>query len=220
MDETAAEALVPWRAPEFVSPEEFEALLDALVAQSVSLSRREAHLARLAGEWDALLREWHEESVFVVTNARGRFRDTAAAGGWRGVKARGGGRGLIAKEGAEIEAAWQAGDAAWEPKPGMTVGAFRKRRVDAGKKSMAHARAAKRLANERGALLAAADVLYGLCVYWYEVAGATFDAGTPAGALLRTIPTNYDLKEAEPPRPEPPALRARVVEAETAQDAA
>ena len=196
-----AEGDEPWQAEGVVSPEEFEALLKALVAQEKMLLQRESALAVCAREWDGILRQWHAESVSVVKIGRACFRRTVKAAAWRGLKARGGGRARTAKEGAAIEAAWESSGRLWEPKPGLNFAGFQKRRTDAEAAAKAHALTANAAAIERGMLLKQADALYDWCVKWYVVATACFKAETAQGKLIRTVPTNYDLKlDVQPPK--------------------
>jgi hypothetical protein len=154
-------------------------------------------LAARAGEWEGVLREWHQEAVTAVDLGRAIFRGTAKAPAWRGLKARGGGRARIVREGTAIEAAWATSDPAWTPQRGLTLAGFQQRRLDAEAKANAHAVAAITLAIERGLLVKQADALYDLCVKWYVLATAVFPAATAEGKLIRTVPTNYDLN---PPR--------------------
>ena len=188
-----------WRAMDFVSPEEFGKLLRALMAQAKVVSRRESEVEACADEWDDALRVWHKESVGVVRMARVAFAGTARAAVWRGLKARGGGRARVAKEGTALERAWESVDPAWMPMNKMLFAEFQKRRTDAESAAKAHALAVNAVAIERGILLTQADALYELCVNWYVQASATFAAQTPEGRLIRTVPTNYDLKTTAEP---------------------
>ena len=101
-------------------------------------------------------------------------------------------RARITKEGTDIENAWKETSQAWVPAPGITFAAFQARRTIAEAKGLAHGQADKAAANERGLLITQANTLYELCVGWYEVATATFAADTVRGALIRTIPVNYN----------------------------
>jgi hypothetical protein len=81
----------------------------------------------------------------------------------------------------------------------VTLASFRARRVAAESLGSAHADAANAVLAERSALAMDADALYDLCVQWYVIAAACFKATTPEGRLIRTVPTNYDVKTAKQP---------------------
>ena len=185
-----------WTAPNFISPQNFKGQLDEIQPQENKLSLREAQLAVAAGEWDSLLEAWHDEAVTVLALARPLFRDTAKAPAWRAIRAGKSSRETVAATGRYIIAAWQASNAAWVPKPALTLAAFTARQTAATAKAAAHSAAETLVDVERGILHDQANNIYDLSVQWYELATGYFAPGTLAGSLIRTIPTAYNPNEA------------------------
>ncbi len=190
--ENLVNGIPSWMAPGFVSPGNVLNMIQALTTQENLLSLKEAQLAIAAGEWDSILNPWHDESVTALRVGRVSFGKTPKAPSWSRLKASGQSRDRITKEGTDIESAWQESNPAWVPAPGITFAAFQARRTTAEVKGRAWSLADKAASNERGMLITQANALYELCVGWYEVATATFAADTVRGALIRTIPVNYN----------------------------
>ena len=193
---TLATGTPPWQAANFISPENLLNLLNDLTTQENLLSLKDAALAVSAGEWDNILNPWHEESVAVLKLGRVIFASTPKAPAWRSLSANGQSRAVITKEGTDIESAWQSSNPAWVPKQGLTFANFQARRTTADTKARLWALADKAVDEERGVMIDMANHIYDLCVDWYTQATATFDKNTPEGALIRTIPVNYDPNEA------------------------
>lgn len=193
---TLANGSPSWQAANSISPENLLNLLNDLTTQENLLSLKEAALAVAAGEWDNILNPWHEESVAVLKLGRVIFASTPKAPAWRSLSANGQSRAVITSEGTDIESAWQSSNPAWVPKQGLTFANFQARRTTADTKARLWALADKAVDEERGVLIDMANHIYDLCVDWYTQATATFDKDSPEGALIRTIPVNYDPNEA------------------------
>ena len=194
--QTLANGTPSWQAANCISPENFLGNLQALTVQENLLSLKEAALDVAAGEWDNILNPWHDESVAVLRLGRVIFAKTPKAPAWRSLSADGGGRDRITKEGTDIESAWQSSNPAWVPKQGLTLASFQARRTTAEAKGWLWSLAGKAVDEERGVMIDLANNIYDLCVDWYAQATATFDKDTIQGALIRTIPVNYDPNEA------------------------
>lgn len=190
--ETLANDTIPWTAPGIVSPLNYLNEIQATLAQENLLTLKEAALAAAAGAWDAILDPWHKESVTALKLGRVVYAGTPKAPAWRPLKANGGGRQIITREGTEIESAWQTSNPAWVPKPGLTLASFQARRTTAETKARLYYTAEGEASNERGMLIDMANGIYETAVKWYELATATFPEDTVQGALIRTIPTNYN----------------------------
>lgn len=193
---TLANGTPSWTAPGISSPGNVLNMIEALTTQENVLSLKEAQLAVAAGEWDNILNPWHDESVTVLRIGRVYFGQTPKAPSWSRLKATGQSRERITREGTDIESAWKESNQAWLPAPGITFATFQARRTTAEAKGLLHSQAEKAASNERGLLITQANSLYDLCVAWYEIATATFAADTVQGALIRTIPVNYNPSEA------------------------
>ena len=182
----------PWMAPGIVSTGNFLNMIQGLTTQENFLSLKEAELAVAAGEWDSILDPWHDESVTVLKFGRLHWARTPKAPAWRPLSANGGGRDRVTKEGTDIESAWKSSSEAWVPKAGMTFTNFVARRTTADAKGRLYSLADKAVDEERGMLIVQANAIYDICVEWYALATANFGADTPQGALIRTIPVNYN----------------------------
>lgn len=185
---------IDWTAPDFMSPQDFKALVDQILSLENILALRESALAVAAGGWDGVLQPWREEAITVLALARPKFRGTPSAPAWRGVTTKARSRDGILKTGQNIIAAWKASDAAWVPKPGLTLAAFEARQTAALAKAEAYNNMDKQVSIERGALHDLLDRVYDLSVLWYELATGYWPEDSVAGDLIRTIPTTYNPK--------------------------
>ena len=184
-----------WQASDFISPNNFDGLVEGVSAQEGVLGMKEAAQATAAGNLDGTLATLHDESVLTLKVGRTKFSATTKAPAWRTLSANGGGRDRIYSEGKKIAEAWENSDALWTPGQGKSLGSFKALLTAAELKSKAHGTAETLADEERGILWEKADAVWDLCVQWYEVATAAFAADTPQGYLIRTIPTGYNPNE-------------------------
>ena len=185
-----------WQAPEFISANNFDGLVEGIAAQESVLGLKEAAQSAAAGDLDATLVALHEDSVLALKVGRVHFSSTTKAPAWRNLTANGGGRERVIAEGNRIAEAWENSGAAWVPKAGRTLAAFKALCTAAETKFKAHSIVEGLADIERGILWDKADYVWELSVQWYEVATATYEADTPQGYLIRTIPTTYYPNEA------------------------
>jgi hypothetical protein len=186
-----------WLAPEFVSPNNFDNMVDAVTDQYLDLVDKESLTNIAAGEWDAVLNPWHDASVLALQMARGSFKNNPAKlSAWDGLSAGGYSRELITSEGIAIEKAWKNTGTTWLPKTGITYAYFSAFSGNAQTKYDLHVEAERAESKARGLLNDMANTLYGLSIQWYEMATAAYGEDTPQGSLIRTIPTLYNPDEA------------------------
>ena len=181
-----------WNAPDFISPQNFIGLVEQIPVLENLLAVRESALALAAGEWDAILNPWHDESVTVLAMARPKFRGTSKAPMWRNLNADNRSRDKVMQTGTEVIAAWQNSDATWVPKAGLTLAAYQARQNAALAKSTLYNSADKLADMQRGILNDLANEVHDLSVRWYELATGYWPADTIEGNLIRTIPTSYN----------------------------
>jgi hypothetical protein len=181
-----------WTAEGFLSPQNFVGMLEGILPLENALALREAELALAAGQWDEVLNPWHDESVTVLAMARPKFRDTNKAPAWRNLRADSRSRDRIMSTGKDIIGAWQTSDAAWVPKPGLTLAAYTARQTAAVAKAAAHNTADKLADIKRGELNDLLNEVYDLSVRWYEIATGYWPKDSVEGSLIRTIPTSYN----------------------------
>ena len=185
-----------WSAPDFISPNNFDDLVEGIGTQETVLGLKEAAQSSAAGDLDATLATLHDDSVLTLKVGRVKFSPTTKAPTWRNLTANGGGRERLLSEGNDIVEAWENSAPLWVPKAGLTLAACKGLCAAAAVKAKTHSAAEGKADEERGILWDKADQVWDLSVQWYEMATATFAADTPQGYLIRTIPTGYNPNEA------------------------
>lgn len=183
-----------YTAPDFISANNFNDLALGVITQEGVLGLAEAGQSVAAGLLDDALAAWHDESVLTLKVGRVKFGAHNPA--WRKLTANGGGRDRIIAEGNKIAEAWRKSNVLWVPQAGKTLAAFDLLGAAAAAKFNAHSGAETEADKQRGLLWEKADYTWDLCVEWYEMATAAFEADTPTGYLIRTIPTTYNPNEA------------------------
>jgi len=182
-----------YTAPDFISPNNFNDLVLGVTTQENLLGMKESAQSATVDLLEASLASLHAESVYTLTVARVKFSGKSSK--WRKVKADGSSRERIIATGNKIIMAWANSDPLWVPGVGKTLGAFQGLVAAAVLKQQAFETAVGVADGERGILWDKADNVWDLSVQWYEVATAAFEADTPTGYLIRTIPTTYNPNE-------------------------
>lgn len=181
-----------WMAPNFISPNNFDSLVDGLTPLDNALADKEALQAVAAGGLDDVLADWHDDSVLTLKMGRLAFAGTDKKLLWSKLSANGGSRADIATEGRDIESAWKSSDVLWKPKNALTLAIFTAHRTLATAKFEGLNAAENASDVARGALHMQGNEVWDLCVKWYEMATANFGPATAEGMLIRTIPTTYN----------------------------
>ena len=182
-----------YNAPDFISPNNFHDLVLGVTTQENLLGMKESAQSATVDLLDAALTSLHAESVYTLTVARVKFSGKSSK--WRNVKADGKSRERTIATGNKIIEAWTNSSALWVPGAGRTLAAFQALVAAAVAKLQAFNTAVAVADGERGVLWEKADHVWDLSVQWYEVATAAFEADTPTGYLIRTIPTTYNPHE-------------------------
>ncbi len=184
----AMDMLAPeWTAPYFMTPAEFAVLLEEVRARKAEFYGATVAMECAAGRCEVALGQWHEASVAVVTIGRITFKQSEHAPVWARLRATGQGRERILSEGAQIESAWQSSDAAWVPKPGLTLAAYQALGTAAVAADGDCTERANALSVARGILHERANLLHQVCVDWYAVALVSFPADSPQANAIRHI---------------------------------
>jgi hypothetical protein len=176
-----------WVSPYLPSPVEFAALIAQVEAQQSAVARAVAVDSRAGGCRFGAVDKLQEASVVVATMGRIVFRASEQAPVWQRLRATGQGQARTLAEGAQLERAWAASDAAWVPKPGLTLTAYRELLAAAEEASAECGACADALSVARGVLHAQANHLHQVCVDWYAVALAVFPLGTAEGQTIWSI---------------------------------
>lgn len=170
-----------WVSPYLPSPVEFAALIAQVQAQYVAVADAIVADGGAIGGCCGAVEKLQEASVVVATMGRIFFRGTEQAPVWQRLRATGQGQARTLAEAAQLERAWESGNAAWVPKPGLTLTAYRELLAAAEEASAECGACADALSVARGVLHAQANHLYQVCVDWYAVALAVFPADTVEG---------------------------------------
>jgi hypothetical protein len=136
-------------------------MLDIVLDQQEVVATKETLLASAARQWDAVLAPWHQDALAVLGKAQACFGDGPFAALWLSVRAEGGGREAVKEEGLAIEEAWEASDAAWQPRPGLTLETFKSHRAMSNAKEEAYRAAEHLLAGNRSLLCVMANAVSG-----------------------------------------------------------
>ena len=182
-----------YTAPDFISANNFNDLVTGVSTQEAALGLKEAAQALAAGGLDDALAAWHADAVLTLKVARVKFGAKSPV--WRNLTANGGSREKIIAEGNRIADAWKKSGPLWVPQAGRTLAAFEAAGAAAKVKLNTLGTAETDADAERGMLWEKADYVWDLSVQWYEMATAAFEADTPTGYLIRTIPTTYNPNE-------------------------
>jgi len=181
----AMNALAPeWTALYFPTPEEFAVLVEELKVQRLQFESKALKALGAGALCDEALGALHEASVAVVTIGRIRFRESEQAPVWARLRATGQGHEIILSEGAQLEGAWALSDAAWVPKPGLTLAAYQALRAAAVAAEADCTECGNALSVARGRLHERANALHQLCVDWYAMALATFTKDSAQGNMV------------------------------------
>lgn len=144
-------------------------------------------------DFDVTLDELHEDTVTCLSLLKVLHRRASAISNFlRPLSARGDSRNSIFEEAAELAAAWNSINPAWEPLPGKSLATFMA--LIKHCKALNETRAEKDAAwrGDSSELIEFAAALNRNCVAWYEVATVIFSDKTPAGRMVRgTVPTTY-----------------------------
>ncbi len=181
---------------------DWTANLENLRARLEAESAARAAWLHAGGQWDAALEQLADDGADVSRLARTKFRqEPAQLRLWRGRRHRRNSRVAIYRGAVAVQGAWQAADAAWVPKTGLTLAAFTSQMDDSvtlGKINSAKEALWRQAAGE---LMAAAEALDRDCVAWYADATTHYGPETVNGMMIRsTVPTTT--------APEPAAGRA------------
>lgn len=176
-----------WVAQHLPSPVEFAALIAQVQAQHSVVGGAVAVDSQAGAECGGAVDKLHEASVVVATLGRIVFRASEQAPVWQRLRATGQGRGRTLSEGAQLVRAWESTDAAWVPKPGLTLTAYRELLAAAEEAEAECGACADALSVARGIYHERLNYLYQVCVDWYAVALAVFPESTLEGRAIWSI---------------------------------